>query len=393
MGNADTSDRAVLATLLEGALLTRPELASRTSLSRPTIAEAVRRLVDAGLLVDAGVRRGQLGRVPTYYRLAATAGYVIGLDIGGDNLRVSAADLGGTVHFERRRATTATGAGQVASQAARMIASAVQAIGGRLGPLRRVGVAAPGAIHPDGRMMSLASNLGESGPFDLLTPLEAQVDAPIVLDNNVNLAALGERWRGHARGVGTFAFLAVGAGIGMGLVHNGELVRGAHGAAGEVAYLPLPGAVPPAQRVGQGREPLAGEAGGYGIAAAVKARKSWPGTRPSTVVELFEQAAAGVPAACEVVEAEARQLGLTIASTAAVFDPELVLLGGGVGSNPLLLPTVRETVRAYIPFAPRIETSALGELASLTGAVFVALDAARAEMLRTVGPAYNGSRP
>jgi predicted NBD/HSP70 family sugar kinase/biotin operon repressor len=380
----------VLAALLDGSPLTRPELANRTGLSAPTISEAVRRLVDGGLLVDAGVRRGRPGRVPTYYRLAATAGYVIGVDIGADNLRIAAADLAGAVHLERRQSATAMGAARVASQVANMIASAVRAIGGKLGPLRRVGVAAPGAVHPDGRTMSLAWNLGEEGLFDLLTPLEARVDAPIVLDNNVNLAALGERWRGHARGVSTFAFLAVGAGIGMGLIHNGEPVRGAHGAAGEVAYLPLPGSVLPAQRVGRGREPLAAEAGGYGILATVKASKSWPGTRPSNVVELFEQAAAGVPAACELVEAEAHQLGLTIASTAAVFDPELVLLGGGVGSNPLLLPMVRETVGAYIPFAPRIETSALGEMASLTGAVFVALDAARTETLRAVGPANNG---
>ena len=356
MATADTSDRAVLVTL-----------------------------------IDDGVRRGRPGRVPTYYRLAATAGYVIGVDIGGDNLRVAATDLGGVAHLERRQATRAVGARRVAIQAADMITSAVRAIGGSLGPLRRVGVAAPGAIQPDGRTMSLAANLGDSGPFDLLTPLESRVDAPIVLDNNVNLAALGERWRGHARGVSTFAFLAVGAGIGMGLVYNGELVRGAHGAAGEVAYLPLPGSLPPAQRVGPGRQPLASEAGGFGILAAVKARKTWPGTRPSTVAEVFEQAAAGVPAACDVVEAEAHQLGLTIASTAAVFDPELVLLGGGVGSNPMLLPMVRETVAAYVPLPPRIETSALGQMASLTGAVFVALDSARAELLRAIGSANHGS--
>src|SRR5205814_1495524 len=83
--------------------------------------------------------------------------------------------------------------------------------------VRRLGVSAPGVIHADGRTMSTAHNLGEDGPFDLLTPLEGAVDAPVVLDNNVNLAALGERWRGHARDVPTFAFLAVGAGIGMGL--------------------------------------------------------------------------------------------------------------------------------------------------------------------------------
>ncbi|MDZ5441588.1 ROK family transcriptional regulator [Micromonospora sp. 4G57] len=387
MVSVDSSGRMVLAALLDSVPMTRPELASRTSLSRPTISEVVRRLVEIGLIVDAGVRRGRPGRVPTYYRLAPTAGYVVAVDVGGDNLRVAAADMSGTVCFEQRQATRGVGAGRVAAQVARMIASATNAVGEQLGPLRRVGVSAPGAVHADGRTMSAARNLGEDGPFDLITPLEARVDAPIVLENNVNLAALGERWRGHARDVATFAFLAVGAGIGMGLVHNGELVRGAHGAAGEVAYLPLPGSVPPGQRAGRGKAQLADEAGAYGVLAALDARRSWPGTRPSSVEELFAQAAAGAPAARDLVEAEARQLGLTIASACAIFDPELVVLGGGVGRNPLLLPTVRDTVNAYAPFPPRIETSALGEAASLTGALFVALQAARAELLRAVsGP-------
>ncbi|MCW3844969.1 ROK family transcriptional regulator [Micromonospora yasonensis] len=385
MVSVEPSGRAVLAALLDSAPMTRPELARRTGLSRPTISEVVRRLVDSGLIVDAGVRRGRPGRVPTYYRLAPTAGYVVAVDVGGDNLRVAAADMSGTLCYEQQQPTMATGANRVAVKVARMIAAATEAVADRLGPLRRVGVSAPGAVHADGRTMSAAHNLGEEGPFDLVTPLEARVDAPIVLENNVNLAALGERWRGHARDVATFAFLAVGAGIGMGLVHNGELVRGAHGAAGEVAYLPLPGSVPPEQRAGRGREQLADEAGAYGVLAALDARRSWPGKRPSSVEELFAQAATGVPAARELVEAEARQLGLTIASACAVFDPELVVLGGGIGRNPLLLPTVRDVVNGYAPFPPRIETSALGEAASLTGALYIALRAARAELLEVAG--------
>jgi predicted NBD/HSP70 family sugar kinase len=261
-----------------------------------------------------------------------------------------------------------------------MIRDAVRDTGTGLGPLRRVGVAAPGVIHADGRTMSTAHNLGDDGPFDLLTPLEAAVDAPVVLDNNVNLAALGERWRGHAIGVRTFAFLAVGAGIGMGLVHDGEILRGAHGAAGEVAYLPLPGTVPQAERAGHGRELLAAEAGGYGLLAAVAAHNHWPGPRPSTVEELFDQAAAGVATARALVDLEGRQLGLTVASACAVFDPDLVVLGGGIGSNPQLLPVVRQTVAALVPFPPRVESSALGEVASLTGALRIALDGARDEL-------------
>jgi predicted NBD/HSP70 family sugar kinase len=98
------------------------------------------------------------------------------------------------------------------------------------------------------------------------------------------------------------------------------------------------------------------------------------------VEELFAQSAAGVRAARAVVEGEARQLGLTVASTCAVFDPELVVLGGGIGSNPQLLPLVRETVQALVPFPPRLESSALGEVASLTGALRIALDGAREDL-------------
>jgi predicted NBD/HSP70 family sugar kinase len=385
--NGDSTAGAILSVLFDSDPMTRPELAESTGFSRPTVADGVRRLVESGLLSEAGVRRGGRGRVPTCYRIAPTAGYVIAADIGGSNLRVAVADLTGTVHTERRQATRGTGARQVAAQTARMIREAVRETGTGLGPLRRIGVAAPGVIHADGRTMSTAHNLGDDGSFDLLTPLEADVDAPVVLDNNVNLAALAERWRGHGAGVGTFAFLAVGAGVGMGLVHNGEILRGAHGAAGEVAYLPLPGAVPRTQRSGHGRELLAGEAGGYGMLAAVEAYPEWDGPRPSTVEELFAQSADGVPAARKLVEAEAHQLGLTIASTCAVFDPELVVLGGGIGSNPQLLPVVRKTVAALVPFPPRLESSALGVAASLTGAVRIALDGAREDLTSAVNTA------
>jgi predicted NBD/HSP70 family sugar kinase len=219
-----------------------------------------------------------------------------------------------------------------------MVRAAMTSTGTAMGPLRRVGVSAPGVIHADGRTMSTAHNLGDDGPFDLLTPIEEAVGGPVVLDNNVNLAALGERWRGHGREVPTFVFLAVG-------------------------------------------ELLAAEAGGYGMLAAVAAYPDWPGSRPSTVEELFAQSANGVGAARELVEAEARQLGLTVASACAVFDPELVVLGGGIGSNAALLPLVRTTVERLVPFPPRLETSALGEVASLTGALSIALAGARDDLI------------
>ena len=307
LGTGDSADSSVLSHALQRRAVDPAGARRPHGLSRPTISEAVRRLAGTGLIVSAGVRRGGLGRVPTCYRIAPDAGYVVAIDIGGDNLRIAAADVGGAIHYEHRQATRATGGRRVATQAARMIRAAAASVGDELGPLLRVGVSAPGVIHADGRTMSFAHNLGDDGPFDLLTPLEAAVSAPVVLDNNVNLAAVGERWRGHARDVATFAFLSVGAGIGMGLVHNGEVVRGAHGAAGEVAYLPLPGALPHAQRAGTRQGAARGRSRWLRHPRGA-ARPTTPGRgtrpRPRTVAELFAQAADGVAAARELVEAE-----------------------------------------------------------------------------------------
>lgn len=383
---SDSPSRKVLRVLLDGPPRTRPELAARTGLSKPTISGAVRRLEGARLVSATGVRRGQPGRVPVYYGVAPAAGFVIAVDIGGDNLRACAADLTGTELAARRRATPESGTDAVVRATIQMITRLRSEAGTSHGELRALALSAPGVVHGDGRTVSLAYNLGEEGPFDLVTDIEQAVGVPVAVDNNVNLAAQGEVWRGHGREVPTFAFVAVGAGIGMGLVHKGELVRGAHGAAGEVASLPLPGRPAAIRRPVHGRELLAAEAGGYRMMARAS-RLKWEGDAPASVAEIFARAESGDRTASGLVRDEGRQIGLTVASACAVFDPELVVLGGGVASNPLLLPIVTRSARSLVPFPPRIEISGLGDLASLTGALSVALSRAHADLLDGIGPA------
>lgn len=379
---ADSPVRQVLRVLLDGPALTRPELAARTGLSKPTISEAVRRLEDTGVVGATGVRRGQPGRVPVYYGLAPGAGFVVAVDIGGDNLRVRAADLLGNELAACRRATPTDGAATAIRATIEMITDVLAEAGTAHGGLRALVMSAPGVVHVDGRTVSAAYNLGEDGPFDLVTPIERAVGGPVEVDNNVNMAALGERWRGHGVDVPTFAFVAVGAGIGMGLVHRGELVRGAHGAAGEVAYLPLHGRPSAIRRTGHGRELLSAEAGGYRMLARA-GRLAWDGDAPGSVAEIFARAEAGDRAARTLVRDEGRRIGLTVASACAVFDPELVVLGGGVASNPQLLPLVAQSTRSLVPFPPRIEISRLGDVASLTGALAVAVTRAHDRLLDT----------
>jgi predicted NBD/HSP70 family sugar kinase len=193
----------------------------------------------------------------------------------------------------------------------------------------------------------------------------------------VNLAALGERWHGLGRDVDEFVYLHIGTGVGLGIVMHGELYRGAGGAAGEVGYLPLWGTDvrAPASRK-RGALDRAASAGGV-----VDAAKQAGMTGPLTGKRIFGAARDGDRVAKRVVAQEADRVAMTIAAVAAVLDPALVILGGGIGGNAeLLLEPVRDRVRELSPFRPAIEASELREEATLHGSVSMALQAAHARL-------------
>jgi predicted NBD/HSP70 family sugar kinase len=247
--------------------------------------------------------------------------------------------------------------------------------------LLAVGISAPGVVDlVSRRVTSLAYNVSPDGGLDPLGAIGARWGVPVLIENNVNLAALGESWRGLAHGVSSFVFIAIGAGVGMGLVLDGELVRGAHGAAGEIGY--LPSSSDPFDERHRLHGGLEDEIGAAGILAA------WAERRPDAVAgsaqDVFDLAGEGDRDARAVIGQVARRLGSAIASVIAVIDPELVVLGGGIGRNPALLPQVRATVAELVPLTARIETSRLGDKAALYGAVALALREAR-EQLFTVG--------
>jgi predicted NBD/HSP70 family sugar kinase len=217
------------------------------------------------------------------------------------------------------------------------------------------------------------------GGFDPLEVIRDRFDLPVIVENNVNLAAVGEKWFGLARGVTTMVFVAIGAGVGMGIVIDDELVRGAHGAAGEICYLPLVGdPFNPRHRLHGGLED---EIGAAGIVAAFEERRAPDDPELSSVHDVFELAKAGNGTAQAVVDHVASRLGTAIATACAILDPELVVLGGGIGASPLLLRGVRGSAAALVPITARIETSRLGERAAVQGAIAVALQAARAALL------------
>ena len=381
----ELGEQAVLETIFRRGPITRPEIATATNLSKPTVSAAVSRLEQGGLVRAAGRRAGQRGRKPVAYVVSSRAGFVVGADIGGSNLRVAASDLFGEPLCDLKRPTAKDGSRAVGVQILEMVSEVIDQAGAVHGRPLALGISAPGVVdQTSGRVTSLAYNVVPEGGFDPLEVIRDRFDLPVLVENNVNLAAVGEKWFGLARGVSTMVFIAIGAGIGMGIIIDDEVVRGAHGAAGEIGYLPLVGdPFNPRHRLHGGLED---EIGAVGIVGAFNDRRGPDDPELSSVHDVFELAGAGNTAARAVVDHVASRLGTAIATVCAILDPELVVLGGGIGASPLLLRPVRGSAAALVPITARIETSLLGERAALQGAVAVALHAARTMLLSPGAP-------
>jgi predicted NBD/HSP70 family sugar kinase len=375
----ELSEQAVLEVVFRDGPITRPEIAARTNLSKPTVSAVVDRLEKADLVHATGERHGRRGRKPMAYVVSDRAGFVVGVDVGGANLRAGATDLYGELICERQQPTSTGGARAVAQEMLEIVNDVVLTAQATHQRLLALGISTPGVVDQRSRRVtSLAYNVSPDGGFDPLGVIGRRYDVPVLVDNNINLAAVGEKWGGLAHGVSTFAYVSVGAGVGMGMVIDDEVVRGAHGAAGEICYLPI-GSDPfdERHRLHGGLED---EIGAAGILAAWREED---GPAPASPEAVFELARGGNEAARRIVDNVARHIGVAIASVCAVIDPELVVLGGGIGSNESLLAPVRATAASLFPLTVRIETSMLGEKAALHGAIAIALREARRQLFST----------
>jgi predicted NBD/HSP70 family sugar kinase len=370
------NERALLEALRRAGPSTRPELARIAGLSKPTVSQALANLEGAGLVRPIGPATPSPGRTAMLYEVDPTAGYVVGIDIGRSWIRVAAADLSGHIvarSDERNRERSATALVRMVSAVAHDV---VDAAGLTWDQVAHTVVGGPGVFDPDSDRLLLAPNLpGWSRP-GLMNSLREALPPSVALDNDANLAAVGERSYGSGRDADTFVYVSIGTGIGMGIIIDGELYRGAHGAAGEVAYLPLSGdGDAGADRDARLRGIMEAAASADAVVRTAK-RLGMAGA--SSAKRVFSAARAGDELALAVVQAEAERLALIVGTVAAILDPEFVLLGGGVGSNiDLLRPALESRLAELTPLGPRVAEGQLGQDAIVLGAVASALDTAR----------------
>ncbi|QFZ24817.1 ROK family transcriptional regulator [Saccharothrix syringae] len=365
------NQRAVLDRLRAGGPATRPQIARDTGLSKPTVGQALLDLERHGLVRPTGRTTAGPGRSAVVYEPDPAAGHVLGVDIGRRRIRAAVADLAGRVIArvdERNRCRSASALVRTVKELA---TTTVAGAGLSWDDLLVKVVGTPGVPDPRSRALHHAPNLPGWERPGLLDDLEAELGAGLVVENDANLAAVGERAQGAARGAGVFACLTVGTGIGMGIVVDGRLFRGAHGAAGEVGYLPWPG-----QSEEDGR--VRGQVESAAAAGSVVALARAHGLVARSAREVFAAAAAGDGRALAAVREEAERLAFVVAAVVAVVDPELVVLGGGVGGNTELLREPMEAaLRRMTPLAPRVVAGELGDGAVLSGAIEMGLGTAR----------------
>ena len=328
---SDSSRGAVLQLLFSNKDLSRAHISRVSGLSKQTISSVMADLENAHLVEETGITEGGIGRRAQTYRLSPRAGFAVGIDLGGTNFRSGLVDFSGNV-------------------------------------LGEFGI--PGAVNPATGVISNATNLEYLDNLVLSYLIQARFNVSTLVENDVNVAALGELEKSKTE---DFGFIAIGTGVGMGLILDGELRRGFNGGAGEIGYLPLGENVSQLSKEGHFEELIGGHAVESKYLKQVKSKK--------TLIEIFESAAKGDSISEKIVDELGSNIALGIRAICSVLDLGEIILGGGIGSREDLYAKIVEELRKTMQNPPSVKISTLGARAGLVGAMSYALSEMRGHVL------------
>jgi len=321
------------------------------------------------------------GRVrPERLQIRSSSGYVAAVDVGGTNLRLVIADMAGAIVGKWTGLTVdASSPAKVVHLIQRGVHHIVQETDIRLDALLAISAGVAGVTDSKQGVVLLTSYLGGWKDVPLGKMLSDSLGVPAVIENDVRLGAVGERWRGSARGLDNFVFLAIGTGIAAGICVNGELLHGPGFAAGEVGYLVVPGTAEEGVRAGNPGA-LESAIGGEGIKSQwrqLTQRMHGEAMGDLNATDIFDRAQAGDENARRVLESTAKILAQAVYNISVVLNCTHFILGGGVGTNEILRDAAENVLNTYTePEQPKLCLSSLGPDAQLIGAVRLALDAA-----------------
>jgi glucokinase len=300
---------------------------------------------------------------------------VIGIDLGGTSLYGALANIGGEVLEELSARQQELSPEENYALVVQMIQTLIERSIQQKQTLLGIAVGVPGVTHAGPGVVEWAPSLSWR-KLALKERLAACFQLPVVVDNDVNLAVLGELWFGVARGVRNLVLLSIGTGVGAGIVIDGMIYRGHNSASGEVGYF-----IPDIEALGQRYEQFgAMEEIISDIGLVNRARKRLSVVRPEidlaglTAWDIVSAARRQEAWAGELISETADYLGMVIADIATLLDPELIILGGGITpSADLLIPQILARIEGAIQHVPRLEASSLGTRATVMGAISMVL--------------------
>jgi predicted NBD/HSP70 family sugar kinase len=381
------NDRAALEVLLERGPLTRSQLASITGISKPTASQLLSRLQESGLVVRDGIREGLPGRTAELYRVNPKAASVAGVDVSPGHIAVRVAEITGEVIGEHRLITPGRSGGDVVNRLRSAITGACDQAGLAISELGRVVVGIPGAVNPATGRLGYAPHMSGWHVPRLVQTITAGLGVRVAVENDVNLVAQAEQAYGLATNVDSFAVVWVGNGIGMALIIDGRLYRGWTGGAGEVGYMPVPGA-PTARELGRtANHGMQAFAGGPAVHKIMRSH-GFRGHDPAAAVQVARRALTEGGAgdrrqrAHTALSEVAARVAMGLAAIVAVVDPALVVLTGLValaGGEPLRSRVEQELHAMSLP-RPPVRLSRLSAEPVLEGALVLALRQAQDEL-------------
>ncbi|MFD7697928.1 ROK family protein [Streptomyces sp. NPDC059805] len=384
------NDRAALDLLLEHGPLSRTRIGKLTGLSKPTASQLLARLEAAGLVLATGTTEGRPGPNAQLYAVNAKAAYAAGLDVTPERVLAAVADVTGRTVGSYELPTPGRRPAQpVVRQVTDALDGAVKAAGLTRADVHRLVIGTPGAFDPNTGRLRYASHLPGWHSPALLDELAAALPMPVEYENDVNLAAVAEQRLGAARGNEDFVLLWNEGGLGAALVLGGRLHRGWTGGAGEVGFLPVPGA-PLVRQVTKansgGYQELAGSQAVPRLARELGVPDIPSGPYAEVAAALVERAAARDDGPHrQLLETYATRLATGLASLVSVLDPELVVLSGAslTAGGDTLRTLVQDELEELAAARPRLVVGEVREHPVLRGALESALAATRDEVFDT----------
>ena len=366
-----TSD--VFELLRDGQPRTRAQLADALGLARSTIAIRIDLLMRLGLVAPYGGGVSTGGRPPSLLALNPAARVVAGADVGATHARIALADLAGTILVERREdLDVALGPEHVLGWVEQQIGEMLAEQNRTVAELAAIGIGLPGPVeHSTGRAINPPIMPGWDR-YDVPAHVQRAFDVPVLIDNDVNIMALGER-HAHLADVDDLVFIKVATGIGSGIVSGGALQRGAQGTAGDLGHVAVARGADVVCRCGN-RGCLEAIAAGPALAAALQAA----GVQAASGADVVQLVRGGDANAVQVVRQAGRDIGEVVATLVNLINPSAIVIGGSMAeAGESLLAGIREVVYSRsLPLATehlRIVTSIAGERAGVIGAAALAI--------------------